>query len=133
MKVENLKDLTQYVNRYETLKAQFAKANQKAKDDLEELLELHSFLEGIAHKASKTTKTPSSETTDDQPKREYRSTNRAEIEHTKRLEKLTTLEQKEKEGTLTKEEKRRLKNFREAEKIYAQNQANSNNPTDTQD
>ncbi|WP_233709202.1 hypothetical protein [Helicobacter suis] len=133
MKIENLKDLTQYVNRYETLKAQFAKANQKAKDDLEELLELHSFLENIAHKASKTTKPPSSETTDDQPKREYRSTNRAEIEHTKRLEKLTTLEQKEQAGTLTKEEKRRLKNFREAEKTYAQNQAHSNDPTKTQE
>ncbi|WP_233704257.1 hypothetical protein [Helicobacter bizzozeronii] len=54
------------------------------------------------------------------------------MEHTKRLEKLATLEQKEQTGTLTQQDKRKLKNIREAERGYMENKDKSsdqaNNP-----
>ncbi|WP_104629668.1 hypothetical protein [Helicobacter bizzozeronii] len=133
MKVENFDDLSHCFSLFLALKDKFKKA--KLLDEFEQALELHSVLTEVAHNASKAKKRASSETAnaDNNPKREYDSSNRAELEHTKRLEKLTTLEQKEKEGTLTKEEKRRLKNIREAERTYAQNQAHFNNPTKTQE
>ncbi|CCF81041.1 hypothetical protein HBZS_114900 [Helicobacter bizzozeronii CCUG 35545] len=70
--------------------------------------------------------------TDSKPKRDYDSSKRAQIEHTKRLEKPATLEQKEQESTLTQQDKRKLKNIREAERGYMENKDKSsdqaNNP-----
>lgn len=128
MKIENENDLTQCFERFAILKAKFKKANLLA--DFEEALELHSFIKEIAHKVSKMTKRSSSEVAnaDNKPKREYDSTHRAEVEHTKRLEKLAILEPKEKAGTLTKQDKKNLKNIREAEKTYKQSK---DNPTDS--
>ncbi|CCF81377.1 hypothetical protein HBZS_118280 [Helicobacter bizzozeronii CCUG 35545] len=85
----------------------------------------------MAHNASKVKKRAGSETAnaDSKPKREYDSSNRAELEHTKRLEKLATLEQKEQESTLTQQDKRKLKNIREVERAYTENKDKSSGQT----
>ncbi|GMB92705.1 hypothetical protein NHP200010_04160 [Helicobacter bizzozeronii] len=125
MKVENFDDLSHCFNLFLALKDKFKKA--KLLDEFEQALELHHALAEVAHNASKAKKRSSNESndTDSKPKRDYDSSKRAQIEHTKRLEKLATLEQKEQEGTLTQQDKRKLKNIREAERGYMENKDKS--------
>ncbi|WP_233704320.1 hypothetical protein, partial [Helicobacter bizzozeronii] len=112
-----------------THKDKFKKA--KLLDEFEQALELHHVLAEVAHNASKAKKRSSNESnyTDSKPKRDYDSFKRAQIEHTKRLEKLATLEQKEQESTLTQQDKRKLKNIREVERAYTENKDKSSGQT----
>ncbi|BEG57232.1 hypothetical protein NHP21005_09200 [Helicobacter sp. NHP21005] len=127
MKIENLDDLAQCFSRFAALKDKFKQAHLL--DDFEEALELHSFLREVARKASKISIPTDQETHEvdtasknsmlaETPKRTYKGSKRAEIEHTKRLEKIKALELKEQEGTLNDNEKRSLKSARKAEREW---------------
>ncbi|WP_104684136.1 hypothetical protein [Helicobacter felis] len=120
MKIETADDLESCFDRFATLKAKFEKANLLA--EFKEALELYSFIKELAHKASKMTEPLSPQKPN---KQKQPISTRAQNEHKRRLEKIALLEQKEQEGSLSREERRRLKNFREAEKVYAEKEQKS--------